>query len=148
MLALYEPCSPQLSWELGLYALYGIWHERYLWHPFYRKLGQLIDLVLFFLCLLYWPCDMVIKIYQSDILIILDREGRLGLKVLYRDTGGFSSVPALPVRSLWPWSHLMWFPLHKVLTPSKMESDHGWKLFVPLIQIIDNDLALIPCWDD
>lgn len=54
----------ELSWELGIYALYWIWHERYLWHPFYRKLGQLIDLVLFFLYFLCWPCDMVIKICQ------------------------------------------------------------------------------------
>lgn len=34
------------------------------------------------------------------ILIVLDREDRLGLKVQYGDTGGFSSVSALPLHSL------------------------------------------------
>lgn len=75
----------------------SIWCERYLWHSFCSKLGQVMDLVLFSL----WPCNMVIKIYQPGT-CTLEREDRLGLglKVLYGDTRGCSSVPALPPCSL------------------------------------------------
>lgn len=34
----------------------SIWCERYPWHLFCNKLGQVMDLVLFLLYLLCWPC--------------------------------------------------------------------------------------------
>lgn len=112
-----------------------VWCEKYLWYPFYRKLGQLIGLVLFFLCIFY--AGLVAWLYKYTILvhilIILDRKHKLGLKVLYGDTGGFSSVPVLSLRFPRHGSHhTMWLPLCEVLRPGKEKSDHSWSLLVPL----------------
>lgn len=131
MCSVLEPCLPQLSRELGVYAPFG---GEGIWHPFYRKLGQLTDTALHFLHLLCWPCNIVIKYTRlMHVLIILDGEGRLWLRLLCGDSGSFSPAPALSLYCLWPWSRLMWLPLHKVLTPSKMKSHEWWKLLVFLL---------------